>query len=78
MNPATARRLQQAGLWEPSTALRAVPTAAKTEEARARALLAERAAWIKSAGRRGWQQELDRRRAARTARSSERLASRTK
>ena len=54
MNRATARRLEQAGLWEPSTALRAVPTAAKTEEARARALLAGRSAWIKSEGRLGW------------------------
>lgn len=66
MNATTRDHLEQAGLWEPSAVL-SPASPPKSEDEHVRKLLAERAAWIRAVGSLGWQQELNRRRAARIA-----------
>lgn len=68
------KQVEQDTLWEPSAVLEQKPQP-ESEDARVRALLAERANWIRSVGRRGWQRELNRRRAARIARHRDRRTS---
>jgi chorismate mutase len=67
---ARMRRLINSGEWTPSTVLDATPL--PQIDARTRGLLAERTALLRDLGRHGWQQEQDRRRAARIARHRER------
>lgn len=71
---ARRERLIESGEWSPASALDAISV--KPEDARTRALLAERDALFRAGGRDGWQREMNRRRAARIARHKQRRRTR--
>lgn len=59
---------QPAADWSPSSSLKPPERTAAARQRRLRRLLAERDAWLTAAGTSGWERELARRRALRTAR----------
>jgi hypothetical protein len=69
---ARRERLIAAGLWTPTAILAA--SEREQEDNRARALIAERDAWIREVGLLGWQRAQARRRAARIAAGRDRRA----